>query len=264
MVGVIVPRLQDYVLSTIYEGIDQAASADGCFTMVSNSLDDAAMRRAKAERLIASRVDGLIFGDVREDQREFFDELTARRVPHILVSRSLPGHISVTCDDAAGGRLMAEHLLQQGFQTFGILAGRPGTSTSMLRSQGFLEVLRQNGIGPERVRTVHGGFDVLAGRKAADDLLDSGPAPEAIFAANDFAAIGALGALNTRGMRGDVAVCGYNDTPLAEGVGLTSVRSPMHQLGVRGYALLTQAIAGETPSSEMLSPELIVRESTAR
>ncbi|MGJ0204043.1 substrate-binding domain-containing protein [Leucobacter sp. gxy201] len=264
LVGVIVPRLQDYVLSTIYEGIDEAATANGCLTMVSNSLDDAELRRTKTERLLASRVDGLVFGDARSDQRELFDELNERRVPHVLVSRRLTGHISVTCDDEAGGRMMAEHLVATGRTSFGILAGKLGTSTSELRTRGFVDALHEHGIDDDRITIVHGGFDAIAGRESSEQLLSAGPPPEAIFAANDFAAIGALGALTARGIHihDDVAICGYNDTPLATSVGLTSVRSPMHRMGFRGYELLTEVLRGGTPDSERLAPELIVRGST--
>lgn len=264
LVGVIVPRLQDFVLSTIYEGIDEAATANGCFTLVSNSLDDPALRRAKTERLLASRVDGLIFGDARSDQLELFEELNARRVPHVLVSRRLPGHVSVTCDDETGGRMMAEHLVESGRRSFGILAGKAGTSTSELRTRGFVDVLHEQGISEDRITIMHGGFDAIAGREASEKLLSVGPPPDAIFAANDFAAIGALGALTARGIRilDDVALCGYNDTPLATSVGLTSVRSPMHRIGFRGYELLAEVMGGDTPASEQLAPELIIRGST--
>ncbi|MBL3685959.1 LacI family DNA-binding transcriptional regulator [Leucobacter zeae] len=266
MIGVIVPRLQDYVLATIYEGIDHAASARGFFTMVSNSLDDEAARRAKTERLLEQRVDGLIFGDARFDQRALFDELGERDFPHVLVSRRLPGHVSVTCDDRAGGRLMAEHLLDAGRRTFGVIAGRQGTSTSLDRTEGFIASLRERGVAEESITVVHGGFDTAAGRAAAEDLLSGGSVPEAVFATNDFAAIGAMGAMQERGIRvpEDVALCGYNDTPLAAGVNLSSVRSPMFEMGRQGFELLSEQLGGGAPESRLLAPELIVRASTAR
>ncbi|MFD5598427.1 LacI family DNA-binding transcriptional regulator [Leucobacter sp. NPDC058333] len=265
MIGVIVPRLQDYVLATIYEGIDQAASARGYFTMVSNSLDDEDARRVKVERLLEQRVDGLIFGDARFDQMSVFEELDRRDFPHVLVSRRVPNQVSVTCDDVRGGQLMADHLWDQGRRTFGVIAGRAGTSTSHDRTGGFVDRLRERGVPETDIRVVHGGFDTAAGRIAADELLSRGDAPEAIFATNDFAAIGALGALQARGMRipDDVALCGYNDTPLAAGVNLTSVGSPMHEMGVRGLELLCEMLGGARPESELLTPTLVIRASTA-
>lgn len=264
LVGVIVPRLQDYVLSTIYEGIDEAATASGCLTMVSNSLDDATLRREKTERLLAHRVDGLIFGDARTDQRELFDELNARSIPHVLVSRRLDGHISVTCDDELGGRMAAEHLLAEGRSRFAVLAGTRGTSTSALRTRGFVEALEAHGIPERNIRLLYGGFDAIAGRDLSEQLFNAAELPDAVFATNDFAAIGAFGALASRGVHvfDDVALLGYNDTPLARSIGLTSVRSPMHEMGIRGYELLSEVLTGATPDSVLLTPELIVRRST--
>ena len=85
MIGVVVPRLQDYVLATMYEGIDEAASEHGYFTVVSNSLDDPAAHRAKAEKLLDRRADGLIFGDALFED-PFLDELADRGVAFTLVS----------------------------------------------------------------------------------------------------------------------------------------------------------------------------------
>lgn len=263
MIGVVVPRLQDYVLATMYEGIDEAASEHGYFTVVSNSLDDPQSHHAKAEKLLDRRADGLIFGDALFHD-PFLDELAARGVPFSLVSRRSPGHRSVTCDDYAGGRLVAEHLVATGRRTFGLIAGDPRVSTSIDRSAGFLDVLAEHGLDVDPAQTVPGGFDAPAGRQAAQTLLAHGPVPEAIFAVNDFAALGAFGVLQELGLSvpEDVALVGFNDTPLAGSVGLTTVRSPMHNIGRMGAEMLINILDGHDVESIQLTPELILRTST--
>jgi LacI family transcriptional regulator len=93
-----------------------------------------------------------------------------------------------------------------------------------------------------------------------------GRRPSAIFAVNDFAAIGALGAARDLGLLAgtDIAVVGFNDTPLAAElpIALTTVRSPMHKMGRRGLELLTRLMRGEEVASERLRPELMVRASS--
>ena len=170
MIGVVVPRLQDYVLATMYEGIDEAASEHGYFTVVSNSLDDAAAHRAKAEKLLDRRADGLIFGDALFED-PFLDELADRGVAFTLVSRRSPGHRSVTCDDYAGGRMVAEHLVASGRRTFGLIAGNPRASTSIDRCAVFLDALAGHGLGVDPERVVPGGFDAPAGSAAAARIL---------------------------------------------------------------------------------------------
>lgn len=263
MVGVIVPRLQDYVLATIYEGIDQAATERGLFTVVANSLDSSETQEAKAELLLDRRADGLIFGDAHIED-PYLDALARRGVPLALVSRSCPGHVSVTCDDYAGGALIAQHFITAGYTSFALIAGRTGTSTSSNRSQGFLDTLHGAGFDVPENRILHGGFDVPAGQEAAGRLLAEGPLPQAVFAVNDFAAIGALGVFHAAGLRtpDDLALAGYNDTPLAAGVGLTSVRSPMYDMGRLGLEKLLALVDGQACESATLAPDLVVRVST--
>lgn len=262
MIGVVVPRLQDYVLATMYEGIDEAASEHGYFTVVSNSLDDPTAHRAKAEKLLDRRADGLIFGDALFED-PFLDELAERGVAFTLVSRRSPGHRSVTCDDYAGGRMVAEHLVASGRRTFGLIAGNPRASTSIDRCAGFLDALAGHGLGVDPERVVPGGFDAPAGSVAAARILAVGPLPEAVFAVNDFAAIGALGVFAREGVTvpEDMALVGFNDTPLAGSVGLTTVRSPMHSIGRQGFEMLMDVLDGRDVESVRLPPELVVRTS---
>lgn len=262
MVGVVVPRLQDYVLATMYEGIDEAASEHGYLAVVSNSLDDSEAHRAKAEKLLDRRADGLIFGDALFED-PLLDELAQQGIPFTLVNRRSAGHHSVTCDDYAGGRIVAEHLIASGRTTFGLIAGDPRVSTSIDRCNGFLDTLAERGLGVPPSRVAPTGFDAFAGGLAAEQILNSGSLPEAIFAVNDFAAIGALGVFSREGITvpGDVALVGFNDTPLADGVGLTTVRSPMHSIGRQGFEMLIDILDGQAVESVRLDPELVVRTS---
>lgn len=265
LVGVLVPRLSDLVLATIYEGIEDAAARHGLTTFVMNSHDRPEQQRARTELALSRHVDGLVFGDAHTDAA-FLDGIAERRVPFVLVSRHAGGHPSVTCDDRLGGRLVADHLLALGHRRVGVIAGEPFASTGADRTAGFVDRYREAGLPVPGSHVVHSGFDAAGGRAAAERLLRHDPRPTALFAVNDFAAIGALGVLRDEGLRPgeDVAVAGYNDTPLAAElpIPLTSVRSPMREMGARALDLLVDLLAGRTPASERLAPALVVRTST--
>ena len=77
LVGVLVPRLQDFVLATIYEGIEEAATENGYSTFVTNSLDDPDNRALRTEMMLQRRVEGMIFGDAHHDDPLL--ESTSRR-----------------------------------------------------------------------------------------------------------------------------------------------------------------------------------------
>ncbi len=266
LVGVLVPRLQDFVLATIYEGIDEAATEHGVSTFVTNSLDKPELHRERTRSMLDRRVDGLIFGDAPVED-PFLDELEEQDVPFVLTSRRSGDHIAVTCDDIAGGRLVAEHLLSIGRRDVAIIAGLPFASTGRERTQGVVETFREAGIEIPLHRIVTTGFDATAGQEAAERIFAERPYPDAVFAANDFAAIGAMGVVERLGLRipEDVALVGYNDTPLASSdtLSLTTVRSPMHRMGRLALETLLAVIDGRPASSQRLQPELVVRRSTA-
>lgn len=264
-VGVIIPQLRDLVVATIYEGIEEAGMENGISTYVMNSHDDTVLQRMRTQTMLDRRVDGLIFGDAHLDDN-FLDEFKKRDVPYVLTSRKKPGHLSITCDDYQGGRMVAKHLLELGRQNIVIIAGFPFASTSQDRARGVTDGLADAGIHVPHKNRMFVGSDTWAGRSAMTEVLESGVVPDAVFAANDFCAIGALGALREHGLSipGDVALVGYNDTPLAESVGipLTSVRSPMVQMGRQSLAALRDLMNGQDVQSQQLKPELVVRAST--
>jgi LacI family transcriptional regulator len=266
LVGVLVPRLSDIVLATIYEGIEEAAAEHGLSTFVTNTRDVPEVQRARTEMVLGRRVDGLIFGDAYIDA-EFVDGIAARGVPFVLISRRAGRHPSVTCDDYLGGQLAAEHLLELGHRSVAVIAGEPYASTGIDRTAGFVDTYARAGIEVPADRIVNSRFDAPGGRAAAERLLSGGQTPSAIFAVNDFAAIGAIGAVRDHGLQvgADVAVVGFNDTPLAAElpVPLTTISSPMHEMGRRGLDLLVRRIQGEQVESERLRPELMVRASSA-
>jgi LacI family transcriptional regulator len=268
LLGMLVPRLSDYVLATIYEGVEEAARHAGYRTVVANTHDDPDEQRARAEVMLDHRVEGLVIGDASE-RGDLLDDLERRGVPFVLVSRRTGRHPSATGDDLAGGRLVAEHLLDRGHVRVAVLAGEPYASTGSDRTTGFLERWSAAGRSVPAERVVHGPFDVAGGRQAMQRVLDTpGPRPTAVFAVNDFAAIGAMGALRDAGLQvgRDVAVVGYNDVSLAAEllIPLSSVATPNLEMGRRGVELLVEILDGGRPGSVRLPPRLRIRASSDR
>lgn len=264
-IGVLVPRLSDLVLATIYEGIDEAASAMGYTSFVANTLDLPERQRERAERALARNVAGLIISDVHATPAPgFLEELEARQVPFVLVCRRRAQHCSVTSDDEMGGRLVAEHLFAQGHTRVAVIAGEPHSSNARERTASFVAYYREQGIHLAADRIIPGHFDTQTGFNTGDYLLAHPEPPTAIFAVNDFLAIGLFGALRKRGLLAgrDVAVVGYNDTPLAEHLQLTSISTSMHAQGMRAVETLLRRIAGAPIESHRFPARLTVRASS--
>ncbi|MHC5905964.1 LacI family DNA-binding transcriptional regulator [Streptomyces sp. S6] len=266
LVGVLFPRLSEIVVATIYEGIEEEATKCGLSTFVTNTHDDPATQRERIAMVLGRRVDGLVVGDAHLDGAALTTPALAA-TPFVLVNRRTDtGHPAITCDDRLGGRLVAEHFLALGHREVAVVAGEPFASTGIDRTAGFTDRYREAGLPVRAHRIRHCRFDTGGGHRAAADLLTGPDRPTAVFAVNDLAAIGTIGAARDLGLGlgDDLALAGFNDTPLAAElpVPLTSVHSPMAEQGRRAVRMLLRRIAGETVESEALTPHLVVRAST--
>ncbi|MFH9355285.1 LacI family DNA-binding transcriptional regulator [Kitasatospora sp. NPDC017646] len=273
LVGVLFPRLSEIVVATIYEGVEEEAARHGLSTFVTNTHDDPGTQRERLTMVLGRRVDGVIIGDAHLDGAALRDP-ALRAVPFVLVNRraadarDATDATAVTCDDHLGGRLVAEHLLALGHRDVAVIAGEAFASTGADRTAGFVERYREAGLPLPTHRVRQCRFDTRGGRAAATDLLRGTDRPTALFAVNDFAAIGAMGAARDLGLRvgQDLALAGFNDTPLAAElpIPLTSVRSPMAEQGRRAVRQLLRLIAGQPAASERLRPVLVPRASTGQ
>lgn len=264
-IGVLVPTLTDIVLATIYEGIEEAAERHGYSTYVTNSLDDPARRERQTATMLARHPDAMIFGDA-DFQSDFLERQRRKGVPFCLVSRRAEGFLSATTDDYRGGQLAADHLLQLGLVRAAVLAGKSFASTAIDRTAGFLDTFRDAGHPVPKHLILYGPFHTLGGRESMQSILSTGVPLDAVFATNDFAAMGAMGALRDAGLvaGADVAVIGYNDVPLSAAIPipLTTVRSDHNRMGQEAVELIVKLLNGEQPASVLLPPTLVVREST--
>ena len=266
LIGVSVPRLSDFIWATIYEAIEDTAMDKGYFAYVTNSYDKPELQRRQLTLATARRVDGLILGDMHttEESLTFLDSL---KIPFVLALRQAGDHLSVTCDDRAGGRQAAEFLFSRGHREVAVLGGLDFTSTGKNRTEGFTDFYQDAGcpIPPDRV--IHADFDTQGGRESAQRLLAAHPNLTAIYAVNDFAAIGAMGAVREAGLIPGVsmALIGYNDTPLAAElpIPLATLSNPVHQLGQQAMDLLFRLLAGEPCKSIVLKPTFVFRASAA-
>lgn len=265
VLGVLVPRFTDYVLARVYEGIDDAAFAAGYSTVAAYSKDRDSSRLERLEALLDRRVDGFVIADARPKHDEVIDALTRRAVPFVLAVRHSRGQLSATVNDRDGGALAAAHLIATGHQHFAILRGPENASTATERTRGFLEEAERHSLHVPRSMVVPSEFDEESGYEATRLLLRRSNVT-AIFATNDLAAVGAMGALREASLLPgrDVALIGYNDVPFVRHlpVSLTSIECPNYDLGRRATTLLLRRLAGESARSVRLKPHLIARSTT--
>ncbi len=186
-------------------------------------------------------------------------------LPMCVIGTPRLGIASLGVDNQSGIRELTEHLIKKHQRRRIAFVAGPNHE-SKRRLMGYREALLGNGLPFDESLVIAGDFTPPSGARAVAALFDGGGGCDAIVAANDWMAIGALDALNARGLRvpEDVALIGFDDVEQARFVNppLTTVRQPPRQLGVRAVRRVLDIADGQTDTSTGLLPTAtIIRQS---
>ena len=212
-------------------------------------------------------VDGFVLTDLDyADPRP--DAIAALGAPFASFGRTGDEHPWVDVDNAAGTGLATEHLIAAGHRRIGYVGVPAGDRIGDDRAAGWYAAMRRHGLGGELTR--HAYDSIEAGERAGAELLAAADPPTAIVAATDVFAVGVVRAAQHRGLRigTDLAVTGFDDTPTAEVLGLTSVRQPVEQVARALLAVLAPQLPGApadlppAPTERLIVPDLVVRDSS--
>jgi len=192
-------------------------------------------------------------------------------VPVVLLDARGDGVPAVVTDDVEGGRIATRHLLALGHERIAFIGDQPdnpfGFTSSRDRERGYVQAMATAAVDilPGFIR--HGPHVRSVARHLTEDLLARQHPPTAIFAASDTQALGVLEAVRAAGLRvpDDLSVVGFDDIEVSSYTGLTTVRQPLYESGLKATALLLEALeTGPLPAFEHELPlELITRETTA-
>ena len=217
------------------------------------------------------RVDGLLVMSPNVDS-EFLCKNLPRGLPAVVMNGQIDGagHASISIDSFAGARTMVAHLVDRGFKRIAHIAGPEGNTDADERRRGFQEAVRDL-LGDRDPLVLPGDFSEELGFAAGRAIAADSRGVDAVFAGNDVMAVGCQTALAEAGLSvpGDIAVAGFDDVPIARYVtpALTTMRVHIADLGTQALEMLVDTIAdedGRSPSARMLTPELVVRQSTER
>lgn len=199
--------------------------------------------------------------------------LKASRVPVVVVDGVHADFDSVCVDNVKGGQMAAAHLVEQGYRHIAHITCRAESPPALQRRRGYEEALRAAGVKVEPGLVAASssrpeGFVEEAGYEAMQALLHRKPRPDAVFAASDVEALGALQALQEAGLRPaeDVGLVGFDDIKVSRYVGLTTLRQPMYEMGrLAVEKLLRRLREPEHPITQtVFAPHLVVRSTTQR
>jgi DNA-binding LacI/PurR family transcriptional regulator len=231
----------------------------------------AAERQRVNQHLTLQHVDGVMLLSLHDDD-PLPGWLHERGVPAVLGGRpagmlaAKPGAVSyVDVDNEGGARQAVEHLLSVGRRKVAVVAGPQDMGAGVARLAGYRQAVEAAGLACDDGLVGYGDFSEDSGAAAARELLVRRPDLDALFAASDLMASGAMRVLKESGRRipDDVAVVGFEDSVVARQTDppLTTVYQPVEEMGREMARLLTERIRGDAGegASVLLDTHLVRR-----
>ena len=265
-IGIVVPRISRHFFSSVIQGVEETAYLAGYSVFICQSLEQLEREKNILETLTANRVDGVLLSiSMETTDYTHINSLKSRGIPLVFFDRhcNVSGNSNVLIDDYKGGFDATQHLISNGCKNIIHFSGPQELEIYKNRFKGYKEALRKNKI-PFRAEYVISSrlmeHDGVANTK---QLLTDNLNFDAIFSANDVAAIGAIKYLNEKGIKipKEVAIVGFSNEPISTVIKptLTTINQPGFEMGKRATHLLLKHIKND---SEFLNAETIVMESS--
>ncbi len=267
-IGLLMPDIGRSFYTPMLRGIEASACKAGYDLLIhSTGVLDSPLPRRRA--LTEHNTDGLLVFVDALDASELA-RLNAIHFPIVLMHQAPPDGMdipTVTIENQSGTCRVVEHLItEHNRKRIVFLRGPDGNEDSRSREEGYRLALHHHQVPftPELIS--QGGFDTGRSFEAMKQLLERKISFDAVFTGDDDSAVGVMDALKQAGINvpGDVSVAGFDDSIFARLItpSLTTVRSPIEQVGHVAVEQLLRLIQGESAQSRTVLPvEVVLRES---
>ncbi|UCC53864.1 MAG: LacI family DNA-binding transcriptional regulator, partial [Anaerolineaceae bacterium] len=266
-IGLILPEMSDIFFFQLIHGIQEIVTLNQYNLLLYSTPQHEELDVLKLP-LGRHNTDGLIiFTNSLNDTS--LRRLNRRNFPLVLLHQTPPEDLnipSVTFENKQGAYQMVEHLVRCGHERIAFLAGAPENEDAYWRERGYREALADHNLLYDPDLIADAGFNVELTIQIVARWLNEGKEIDAIFAADDVSARGAIHAVKVAGKRvpEDIAVAGFDDVLLSQYVDppLTTVRAPIEEAGRAAATQLLHLIRHEPADSLTLLPtELVIRRS---
>lgn len=272
VLGVIIPAgvhslFTDPYFPILLQGVSTACNKQDYSVML--SLSDVEFEKSLVGRLIQNHlVDGVIIASTLIGD-PIQNTLAHSNLPFVIVGRQANFIANdVDIDNRQAARQATDFLIEQGYRRIATISGPLNQMAGLNRFEGYMDALESAGMKVDPELIAKGNFTEAGGYDGMRSLMAS--KPDAVFAASDITAIGAIRCLHEAGLRipADIGLIGFDDIPASSTITptLTTVKQPIHGMGEAAANLLIEII--ENGSKERhhvtLPTELVIRNSTAR
>ena len=270
-IGVVVTSISDPFNGEVVAGLEEAANQRGYSVILATSqgLPDREISVVRAFQ--SRRVDGIIVASSRVGSN-YANLLADLQIPVVLLNNQHPDEFvySVRIDNRRGAFEATNHLIALDHKRIAYLGDRHGLNSDTERREGFQQAMQESGLPvPAHFLLCGDGKMDLAMQAAFELFQGTQTKPTAILCYNDMTAVGVMEAAKRIPLRlpEELSIVGFDDIQVAALLtpGLTTVRQPKRQLGMRAMNLLLKLLDGEeTERSLVLPGELVIRGSTSQ
>lgn len=269
-IGLLLPEISNYYFFPMILGVESGAHENGYNLLIQSTFSPKNKTHEKIKlSLGAHNTDGLIFC-AHSHTKSKLRYLNHLGFPMVLLHQSPPKGLlipNVTFENKSGSRKLVEHLIEEhNYRRIVFLAGPKNHENSYWREMGYLEALEAHDLVFDPALKINGFFNAERAKHSVTQLISRNIAIDAIFAADEESASGAMMAIREAKMRipEEIAVVGFDDTLLASHLSppLTTVRTPIEQAGRQAVNQLIQLIEGKaTDLVTLMEANLVIRQS---
>ena len=270
--GLVITTISNPFYIELAQGIEATARGLGYNIILCSTHHDLSAEKQYIDMLRSKGVDGIIFTSAHMGDPNIV-ELAGEEFPIILVNRRTYHPIVkekidyVGVDNILGGFLAVEHLIKLGHKRIGMIGGSSESSVGFERAEGGKKALYAYGLEEIKEYLLEGDFLKESGYQGGRKFLKMAEPPTAIFAMNDYMAIGVYQAILEEGHRvpEDIAIIGFNDIEFTamKGIELTTIGQKKFEMGAIAVKTLVEKIEGGeiklSTREVLLKPELIIR-----
>ncbi len=269
-VGVVVPNISRSFFSNVISGIEETAYENGYNVIICQSKESFEREKKIMDNLLSNRVDGVLISISM--QTTTYDHLKPFRnhgIPIVFYDRpcNYEDYLGISIDDFDASFRATEHLILQGCQHIVHFGGPQEITLYQNRKLGYQKALEKHGITYNKDYFLSTKLSENDGVAMAKTILKL-KTVDAVYSANDTAAIGAMQYLKSKGIKipEDIAFVGFNNDPISAVIepSLTTTNQADFVMGKKAADLLINQIKGESDKgkSEVLTSELIIRDSS--
>lgn len=256
--------------TTVTRGVEDVAQDNGYAVILCNTDESEEKQAQYLQMLLSRRIDGILLVPVTNSP-DPIRLIQKQSIPVVLMGRRTQGvDVDVVrADSEEGTYQLTQHLLALGHRQITLLTGPKDVSAAQDRADGFCRALRKARLDICDTQIMWGEFTKESGYAMAREALERNPKPTALFAANNFIAIGALRALKEQNYRvpEDIAIVAVDDIPPEFTLQpfLSVATQPALRIGQQACQILLERIKGDSirPYQQVVFPtEVIIRDSS--